>query len=169
MAKLGRRPAEPNDPRVQLLLTALKGGNYFEHSCDFAGIARSTAYRWLERGRTERERIESGEKPDPQEANYLEICNTIEKARAEAVVANVTVIQQAARSGTWQAAAWWLERTMPQQFGRQIKAEVTSSDGSSDIDADIERIITFLDEVDSRSSLEMGSGAGEAGTESTGD
>jgi hypothetical protein len=51
---------------------------------------------------------------------------------------------------------------MPQQFGRQIKAEVTTHDSGGDVDADIERIIVYLDEVDSRSSVEMESGAGES-------
>jgi hypothetical protein len=167
MATQGRKKPKVIDPKVQTLVQALRGGNYFEHACAFAGIAPSTAYRWIERGRNEAARIEAGDKPDANETEYLELCNTIEKARAEAVVANVTIIQQAARSGTWQAAAWWLERTMPQQFGRQIKAEVTTNDTSSDIDSDIQRIIGFLDEMDSRSALEVGSGTGEAGTTTT--
>jgi hypothetical protein len=49
-------------------------------------------------------------------------------------VANVAVIQQAARSGTWQAAAWWRERTNPQQFGRKVQAEVTGRISVDDLE-----------------------------------
>ena len=99
--------------------------------------------------------------------HYVELCNTIEKARADAVVRNVGLIQKAATDGTWQAAAWWLERTMPQQFGRQIKAEVVAIDNTSDIDADIERIAKFLDTLDKSSPLEVEDGTSESGTTST--
>lgn len=163
MAKTGKRPTQLDDPKVQLLLTALRAGNYFEHACAYAGIAPSTAYRWLERGRKEQTDIEAGHEPEPDEAIYVELCNTIEKARADAVVANVAVIQNAARNGTWQAAAWWLERTMPNQFGRRQQLEVTTNDSSGDVDADIERILVYLDEVDSRQSLPLESGTSEAG------
>lgn len=161
MAKQGRRPTELENPKIQNLITALRAGNYFEHACAYAGIASSTAYRWLERGRREQQSQADGNKPNNIEQHYLELCETIEKARADAIVGNVAIIQNAAKAGTWQAAAWWLERTMPNQFGRQLKAEVTTVDNTTDADADIARIITYLDEVDKGGSLEMDSGTGE--------
>jgi transposase len=161
MAKQGRRPTELENPKIQNLITALRAGNYFEHACAYAGIASSTAYRWLERGRREQSSQADGNKPNAIEQHYLELCETIEKARADAIVGNVAIIQNAAKAGTWQAAAWWLERTMPNQFGRQLKAEVTTVDNTTDADADIARIITYLDEVDKGGSLEMDSGTGE--------
>jgi len=33
-------------------------------------------------------------------------------------VLSLAVIRSAAAKGTWQAAAWYLERTMPQKYGR---------------------------------------------------
>lgn len=166
MAKAGKRPTEIDSLKVETLVTALRTGNYFEHACAFAGLSPSTVYRWLERGRKEREIIEQGNKPDPNEMHYVELCDTIEKARAEAVVRNVGIIQKAANNGTWQAAAWWLERTMPTQFGRQIKAEVTSIDRASDVDADIERIAQYLESLDKSIPLEVEDGTGSEGTTS---
>lgn len=167
MSKQGRRPTEIDSPKVEILVTALRSGNYFEHACAFAGLAPSTVYRWLERGRKERDAIDAGKEPNEEETHYVELCNTIEKARADAIVRNVGLIQKAANEGTWQAAAWWLERTMPQQFGRQIKAEVVQIDNTSDIDADIERIAKFLDTLDESRALEMEDGTSESGTTST--
>jgi hypothetical protein len=33
-------------------------------------------------------------------------------------------VHQAANDGTWQAAAWWLERTQAEHFARQTKLDV---------------------------------------------
>jgi transposase len=134
MATRGRKPSTLDDPKVKLLLQALQAGNYVETACAYAGLAVSTVYLWLDRGNKEKQRINQGDTPDPKEATYLEISEAVEKARANAVVANVAVIQQAARSGTWQAAAWWLERSMPQQFGRKIQAEVTGKISIEDLE-----------------------------------
>jgi transposase len=134
MSQRGRKPKTLEDPKVKLLLQALQAGNYVETACAYAGLAVSTVYVWLDRGTKEKQRIAQGEKPNLQETTYVEIAEAIEKARANAVVANVAVIQQAARSGTWQAAAWWLERSMPQQFGRRIQAEVTGKISVEDLE-----------------------------------
>ena len=134
MAKRGRKPTKIDDPRVQLLLQALQAGNYVEVSCAYSGIAVPTVYLWMDRARKEKERIAQGAEPNPDEANYIELAEAIEQARAKAVVANVAIIQQAARSGTWQAAAWWLERTNPQQFGRRVQAEVTGRISVDDLE-----------------------------------
>ena len=79
---------------------------------------------------------------------YLEICNAIEKARAQSIVANVTIIQQAARQGQWQAAAWWLERTMPNQFGRKVQAEVSGQVSVEDLERRMLELIGDSDTTD---------------------
>lgn len=134
MATKGRKVSKLQDPKVTLLLQALRGGNYIEVACSYAGLAPSTVYRWLERGRNEKAAQEAGQKANPTEAQYIELCEAVEKARADAVVANVTIIQQAARNGQWQAAAWWLERSMPNQFGRRVQAEVTGTVSVQDLE-----------------------------------
>lgn len=139
--KRGRKPPSMSDERIKALLQALQGGNYIETACAYAGIAVSTVYYWLDRGRTEKARRDSGETPDKTKDVYLELLEAVEKARAQAVVANVTIVQQAARSGTWQAAAWWLERSMPQQYGRRLQAEVTTSVTIEDLER---RMLEFI-------------------------
>lgn len=126
MSNVGRKVLKLDDPKVVMLLEALQDGNYVETACLYANLAPSTVHRWLQRGNNEKKRQAAGQSADPIESQYIELCEAVEKARAEAIVANVSAIQQAARTGTWQAAAWWLERTMPNQFGRRIQAEVTT-------------------------------------------
>jgi transposase-like protein len=146
MAQKGRKVATKDDPKFKLLIQALQSGNYVETACLYAGLAPSTVYRWVERGRNERDRQEQGLEPNPVETPYVELCEAVEKARANAVVANVAIIQQAARTGTWQAAAWWLERTMPNQFGRKIQAEVTTTVSVQDLER---RMLELIGESDS--------------------
>lgn len=143
MAQTGRRVATINDPKVKLLIQALQGGNYIEHACHYADLAPSTVYRWLERGRTEKQSQEQGNPPNPAETPYIELCDSIEKARASAIVANVTIIQSAARNGQWQAAAWWLERSLPNQYGRKIQAEVTTQVNLQELE---QRMLALIDD-----------------------
>jgi hypothetical protein len=49
-------------------------------------------------------------------ADFLE---GIERAEADAHARNLMLIQQAATGGTWQAAAWFLERRYPEQYARR--------------------------------------------------
>lgn len=77
---------------------------------------------WLERGKIEAENIAAGltsEGESNSEEEYVAFWNDIAKARADAIVRNVTLIQKAAQDGSWQAAAWWLERTAPSEYGRK--------------------------------------------------
>jgi hypothetical protein len=60
-------------------------------------------------------------KPDAVQAKCVAFLAAVKKAQADAVAANVQLIQIAAREGTWQAAAWWLERRHPDQYGSDRK------------------------------------------------
>jgi hypothetical protein len=65
---------------------------------------------------------------DVDEAKYLLFFEDVEAARAASEVRAVTQIQQAAMDGTWQAAAWYLERSQPGRWGRQ-RVELSGPNG----------------------------------------
>lgn len=90
------RPTKYNIERVQKIVNALSAGNTRRDSCAYAGISEDTFAVWLK------------DKPDFSDA--------IEKAEADAAVRNVAIIAKAAQEGTWQAAAWWLERRRKDQW-----------------------------------------------------
>lgn len=125
------RPTKFNVEIANAIIENLRLGNYIEHASAAAGLAKSTLYAWLERGRKEQERINAGLEPDEAESEFMEFSNAVEKARAEAVARNVAIIQKSAHSGTWQAAAWWLERTQQQIFGRKQQLEHTGAEGQA--------------------------------------
>jgi len=114
-------------PEVQdKIVSALRAGNYQETAANFAGISKPTFYGWMQRGRTEPDSI------------YSVFLDAVEKAKAEAEVRDVTLIDKAARDGSWQAAAWKLERKFPNKWGRVNRTEISGPDGAPvkvDIDA----------------------------------
>lgn len=150
----GAKPPSINDQRVQDLLRALRFGNYMDAACAAAGVGVTTVYRWINEGQDEAQRIETGGKPNPHKAGYVEIMEAIERARGEAEARNVAVIQKAAQDGTWQASAWWLERSRPQKWGRFTRTEIHGpNEGplqvnvtSNDLETLIEQILDQQDD-----------------------
>lgn len=108
--------------KIVNLLAAIRGGSDLETACHFAVLGIAQVYRWLERGKIESERIEAGHDAIPAEAAYATFWDDLKKSRADAIVRNVSQIQKAAQEGTWKAAAWWLERTVPDVYGKPTRA-----------------------------------------------
>jgi hypothetical protein len=115
------------DDTHERIIGALRLGNYVEHAATYAGISRATLYNWLKKGDVARERRDAGEELDETDGRYARFSEDVDTARAAAIVRNVGIIQQAAQTN-WQAAGWFLERTAPQHFGRQIRTELSGPD-----------------------------------------
>ena len=120
MSKPVGRRAKLTPELQNKIVTAIRAGNYAFVACEMAGISKTTYYRWLE----------NAEKPTA-EAKYREFRDAVKEAEAAAEVASVALIRQAAQSGTWQAAAWYLERKHGERWGRndKIRQEVSGVDG----------------------------------------
>lgn len=132
-AKRGRGRPSKFTPEIRVkIVEAIEAGNYVETSVQYAGITKSTFYAWLDKGTSERDRLlaDPDATPDPKMADYLEFADAIERAQASSEVRAVAIIQKAAFT-TWQAAAWWLERTRPKRYARVDKAELTGAEGGS--------------------------------------
>jgi hypothetical protein len=106
--------------QVDALTRAMKGGADLETACDYAGVSVALMYKALERGKVayETESIQ-GKQVAQAEQPYLQLWADLKKSRADAIVRNVAHVQQAAQNGSWQAAAWWLERTVPQTYAKK--------------------------------------------------
>lgn len=94
---------------ISKLVEAIQIGCTYKHACEYAGIADSTFYGWMENGRNLREKSKT-QKIKKTNQIYIEFLETIEKAKAKNVIANLAIIQRAAKDKNWQAAAWILER-----------------------------------------------------------
>jgi hypothetical protein len=95
------RPTKFNAQRRKRILDAIRAGNHIQTAALAAGVGRSTFYEWLER--------------------FPDFADAVKSARAEAETRYVAVIEKAAAT-SWQAAAWWLERSAPSRWGRRTHA-----------------------------------------------
>jgi hypothetical protein len=145
------RPTKYSKVRGDKIARLIKGGNYASQAAAAAGISEATFYRWISKGKevgkeyqeffeaeqlwlemTEEEQeahpelkpLES-EAPPEEERGFFEFCEAVKKAEAEAEAAAVVQIKAAASSGTWQAAAWFLERKFKDRWARTDKVEGT--------------------------------------------
>ena len=117
MSKRGRKPKLTAE-MIEKIGNALKAGNYIDTACDYVGISRSIFYVWLQ----------EAEKPGAKQI-YLDLMDTVRTSRAEAEMRNVLKIQKAA-DDSWQAAAWWLERSQPKKWSKQTNVELSGVGGS---------------------------------------
>jgi transposase len=108
MARPVGRPSKLTPETQDRIVQAIQAGNYVEIAAQYAGIGKATLYRWLE----------MAEDPN-SDTKYREFRDAVESARSAAEIRNVALIQKAANDGTWQAAAWYLERTAWQRWGRR--------------------------------------------------
>lgn len=119
------RPTKLTSEIQERILGAIRSGAYNETAAAYAGIAESTFYAWLAKANADREaHPESG-------TDFTEFQEAVEKAQSEAELEKLLIIRAAAKgtptsegvpgtAGTWQAAAWMLERQHPDRYGRRI-------------------------------------------------
>jgi hypothetical protein len=86
---------------------------------------------------------EDGDHPDKA---YGDFCEAVEKTRAQAEVRAVALIRKAAMDGTWQAAAWFLERSHPGKWGRQGRLEVTGKNGGA-VEVDVSALEAKVSQI----------------------
>lgn len=138
---MSRRPKLTADVQSSVI-EALAAGNYLETAAQYAGIHPATLFRWLDRGRAANE----SEDDDHPDKIYGEFCEAVEKTRAQAEVRAVALIRKAAMDGTWQAAAWFLERSHPTKWGRQGRLEVTGKNGGA-VEVDVSALEAKVSQI----------------------
>lgn len=122
---------------IDRLSEALRAGNFAEAACEYAGISYQQYRRWLL----------AAEEPDASDL-LIEFREAVVKARATAEIRNVAMIQRAAQDPKlWSAAAWWLERSNPQRWGKRqtIAQEISGPNGAPiQIDNPREYLLSIL-------------------------
>ena len=97
------RPTSLDDLVAQRIIAAVECGAPWYMAAAAGGVNPATLRDWKARAR-------DGEEP------FAAFYARLQKAEASGAVAVLNIIQNAAREGTWQAAAWILERRYPKQF-----------------------------------------------------
>ncbi len=116
----GRRQPGP-DPLLTEQVRAeivrnLESGTTLEVAAQAAGVTRRTLRNWLAAGEQAETTVEHGERLSARQQSYLDLHEAARAARARAQVRALATVQKAALDGSWQAAAWFLERVYPDEF-----------------------------------------------------
>ena len=105
------RPSKFTADRRAAILENLETGVSREVASHAAGVDPETLRRWIRKGE------------EATKGLYRQFVIDIGKAEATAVVDMVQVIHDASQRGDWRAAAWWLERRRPADWGRRQAIE----------------------------------------------
>ena len=98
------RPSKLTPELQEQLCAAIEAGAHPETACNLVKICIPTYYNWLAEGRKE------------SREDYTEFALAVDAAKARCTQRKLQTIENAAASGTWQAAAWYLERTQPDKY-----------------------------------------------------
>mgnify|MGYP001178882551 CR=1 FL=1 len=110
MSKTGR-PSKLNEIVIQMFEKAFSVGLSPKLACQHVGISKSTYNTWMRRGEQEREKDE--------DTLFADLHRRIKRAESNHALANLALIQKAAKEdGIWTASAWLLERRHP-EYRRQ--------------------------------------------------
>lgn len=126
----------------QQFCEALHSGLTYNGACDLVGLGRTTFYRWMD----------EDESTTQAQRDFRD---AVKEARSKRDQKYVRVIEDAAANGTWQAAAWFLERTNRSEYGRNESVEITGKDGGpvkQQVVGDQERaeVTALIDELAAR-------------------
>jgi transposase-like protein len=102
------RPTKFTEETRAAILAQISKGAAYELACAAARVSYQTFRNWMERG----ENAKRGE--------FLEFFEAVKEAEAEAAAGWLDEIDKAAEKGSWQAAAWKLERRYPHLYGRTV-------------------------------------------------
>ena len=98
-------PTKLSPTRKKQICTHLAAGNSRRISAEAAGISRRTFQRWMAKGE------------EQTKGPFRAFRRAVIRAEAEAVTVAVGCIREAGKKN-WRAAAWWLERRHPKDWGR---------------------------------------------------
>lgn len=141
------RPSKLTDERRERIAELIREGNYASQAAQASGISERTFYRWMEQGQELDDKCEAWDEivgrwndlndrqrraqshlrpdlsslPEAEEIDLWQFWREVKKAEAEAETKAVELIKAAASDGSWQAAAWYLERKFKDRWSRQEK------------------------------------------------
>lgn len=114
------RPSKLDDETAALIIQHIENGCYFKDAVGAAGVSYTTFRRWMNRGTSEAEEDEV----------YRLFRSRVKKAERYAIADAVSCIRKAMRT-QWTAAAWYLERKLPEIWAAIEKRPGAKTDSTS--------------------------------------
>jgi hypothetical protein len=91
---------------IKILCNSLENLSGRINACKEAGIKFSTFYRWMN---------------DERKKEFCKVIKKAEEHARQGLREKAVLCISRAMDEQWQAAAWWLERNYPREFGKDIK------------------------------------------------
>lgn len=113
--KIGR-PTKLTPELQEMFCEIISKGNYINVACDALGIGTTTYELW-------------NKKAQEGDISYVGFMCAVKKARSEAELRHLGIIDEAATPRNWQASAWILERTRPDRYSKRDRIAVTAQIG----------------------------------------
>jgi len=134
------QPRGLTDDVFDLLIEAITVGAPIEIAAQAAGVAAWTVHRWLR----EASLLESQGVTDEQDVR-VRFAHALDKARADRAIEALERIMKAAESPQhWTAAAWYLERTYPERYGKQDRKPVDWRDELRKLGVDPDQMLQTM-------------------------
>ncbi|MBH8598606.1 MULTISPECIES: hypothetical protein [unclassified Thermoactinomyces] len=111
------RPTKLTPDIQKKIVSIIRLGHYIETAAAYAGISKQTIYNWMRQGARE------------EKGKYRNFHDAVTKALAEAEIRELAYIDQAAKKGSWQAAAWILSRRFPNRWGKETALDSLTQQG----------------------------------------
>lgn len=128
------RPTKKTQETINRIVQAIEMGATKRLAALYGGISDTTFQDWQSR--------------------FPDFSAQVKKAEARAAIRWLARIEDAANGGSWQAAAWKLERLYRQEYGRHMKAEHSGLEGTP-MQVEHSGSVVQLDAVLSRLSPEI--------------
>lgn len=114
------RPSKFTPAVREKIVQALRGGSHRSTAAQFGGVSHTTLRNWL---------LLAEDPSAPPE--YVEFLDEVTKAEADAEIVRLARLNKAGADGVYQADMWWLERKMPEKWGKKDRTalEITGADG----------------------------------------
>lgn len=119
------RPTKLTPDAIAQLEQLVRAGTTIDVAAAAVGVNRATIYRWLAAGEKARK------------GTYTrDLREAIERARAESESLLVARIGSAAAKGSWQAAAWLLERRFPERWMKPTERPIPDAPAAAGAEDD---------------------------------
>ena len=115
------------DEVQEIIVKSLENGLAIKSACGRACISEKTFYNWYNRG------------AEKKSGKYRDFHDAVDNAKNTAQSNFENIIASAANKGTWQAAAWWLERRRPDMYNKPDKVMVNPRQDLSEFVEDKEK------------------------------
>ena len=132
------RPTKLNTQVQERFVGALRLGLTYELASAYAGVDGRTFYAWMRRGA---DVIENSE-----ESIYSQFHHAVKESEGYAAAACMSRIVKAAEAGTWQSAAWIMERRFGYSARQEVRVGATdeSLEGAEDLIAKVAEVAEAL-------------------------